>query len=66
MRLTSIEDKSMNIQTYQCDKSKFDSEGRNKIEKHMTDNHSEIEKEYYVESDMIAVEICFICDKVFL
>ena len=64
-RLTSIEDKNMNTQSYQCDKCKFESEDRNKIEQHMTDNHSEIEKEYYVASDMIAVEICFICDKVF-
>ena len=64
-RLTSIEYKSMNIQSYQCDKCKFESKDRNKIEEHMTDNHNEIEKEYYVESDMIAVEICFICDKVF-
>ena len=53
------------IQSYQCDKCNFKSEDRNKIEKHMTNNHSEIEKEYYVESGEIAVEICFICDKVF-
>ena len=64
-RLTSIEEKSMNIQGYHCDKCKFDSEDRNKIEQHMTDNHSEIEKEFYIESNMIAVEICFICDTVF-
>ena len=64
-RLTSIEKKSMNIQSYKCDKCKFKSEDRNKKEKHTTDNHSEIEKEYYIEQDMIAVEICFICDKVF-
>ena len=53
------------IQSYQCDKCNFKSEDRNKIEEHMTNNHSEIEKEYYVESGEIAVEICFICDKVF-
>lgn len=64
-RLTSIEEKSMNIQSYHCDKCKFESEDRNKIEQHMTDNHSEIEKEFYIESNMIAVEICFICDTVF-
>ena len=64
-RLTSIEDKNMWIQSYQCDKCNFKSEERDTIEEHMTNNHSEIEKEYYVESDMIAVEICFICDKVF-
>ena len=64
-RLTSIEKKSMNIRSYKCDKCKFKSEDRNKIEQHTTDNHSEIEKEYYIEQDMIAVEICFICDKVF-
>ena len=64
-RLTSIEEKSMNIQSYHCDKFKFESEDRNKIEQHMTDYHSEIEKEFYTKSNMIAVEICFICDKVF-
>ena len=31
----------------------------------MTNNHNEIEKECYVESGMIAVEICYICDTVF-
>ena len=64
-RLTSIEDKNMWIQSYQCDKCNFKSEERDTIEEHMTNNHSEIEKEYYVESGEIAVEICFICDKVF-
>ena len=53
------------IQSYQCDKCNFKSEDRDTIEEHMTNNHSEIEKEYYVESGEIAVEICFICDKVF-
>ena len=48
-----------------ADKCNFKLEDRNKIEEHMTNNHSEIEKEYYVESGEIAVEICFICDKVF-
>ena len=43
----------------------FDSEDRNTIEKHMTDNHNDIEKECYIESGMIAVEICFICNTVF-
>ena len=64
-RLTSIEDKNMWIQSYQCDKCNFKSEERDTIEEHMTNNHSEIDKEYYVESGKIAVEICFICDKVF-
>ena len=45
-RPTSIEEKSMNIQSYHCDKCKFELEDRNKIEQHMTDNHSEIEKEF--------------------
>ena len=41
-RLTSIEDKNMWIQSNQCDKCNFKSEDRNKIEEHMTNNHSEI------------------------
>ena len=64
-RLTSIEAKSMYVESYQCDNCKFDSEDRNTIEKHMTDNHNDIEKECYIESGMIAVEICFICNTVF-
>ena len=37
----------------------------NKTEKHITDIHNEIEKECCVESGMIAVEICYICNTVF-
>ena len=42
------------MQSYKCDKCNFKSEDRNKIEEHMTNSHSEIEKEYYVESGAIA------------
>ena len=44
-QLTSIENKSMHIQRYQCDNCNIKSEGMTKMEKHMIDNHSEIEKE---------------------
>ena len=64
-RLTRIEDTSIHVQIYQCDKCNFKSEDMNKMEKHMTVNNNEIEKECYVESGMIAVEICYICDTVF-
>ena len=30
----------------------------------MTDNHGEIKQELYVESGIIAVEICYICSTV--
>ena len=65
LKKRSIKEKSMHIQSNQCDKFKFESEDRNKIGQHMTNNHFEIEKEYNIESDMIAVEICLICNKVF-
>ena len=55
----------MYIQSYKCDNYNFESEDMNKTEKHITDIHNEIEKECCVESGMIAVEICYICNTVF-
>ena len=60
-RLSSIEDISMYIRSYQCDNCNFESEDRDKLIEHMTKNHDDIKKEYYVHFGTLAVASCCIC-----
>ena len=64
-RLSYSKDKKVHICTYQCCKCNFESEGMEELKEHMTDEHEEIRKESYVESGVIAVESCCICQTVF-
>ena len=36
-----------------------------KMIEHMTDNHDEVKTEEYVETCILAVESCYICNKMF-
>ena len=50
-------------QSYQCDNCNLESENRDKMIEHMTENHDNIEKEFYVHSGTLAVASCCICKK---
>ena len=66
-RISSINDKKIYSQSYQCCNCTFGSEYMNKEKKeeHMKNIHDEIEKECYVEPGRIAVEIYYIFNTFF-
>ena len=64
-RLSHMNDNNVYIYKYKCCQCSFGSRYMEKIKEHMTADHEEIKKEFYVESGCIAVESCCICKKVF-
>ena len=64
-RLSHMKDNNVYICKYKCCQCNFGSRYMEKIKEHMTADHEEIKKEFYVESGCIAVESCCICKKVF-
>ena len=64
-RLSHMKDNNVYIYKYKCCQCSFGSRYMEKIKEHMTADHEEIKKEFYVESGCIAVESCCICKKVF-
>ena len=64
-RLSHMKDSNVYIYKYKCCQCNFGSRYMEKFKEHMTADHEEIKKEFYVESGCIAVESCCICKKVF-
>jgi hypothetical protein len=64
-KLSCIEDNSMYIRSYQCDECNFESEDRDTMIEHMTENHDDIGKEFYVHTGTLAFAGCCICKKMF-